>query len=184
MGVSPDFKFRDDPHDITGSQVCFQRVISILLRPWRESATSSDASVPRLAGQGAGPADTDWHRDCRATAAWGRLMTWVRSCQAGNNNPSTSFSAIAKKLKLIYGNCRAGWFKLKHFEEFFLGHLFTLFDGPSSQEWRWREDHVAILKCINQEHVKSQEHEKNSQEHKRSDKGSTQAPKGICWNLS
>ncbi len=29
-----------------------------------------------------------------------RLMTWVRSCQAtGNNNPSTSFSAIAKKLK-------------------------------------------------------------------------------------
>ena len=38
-----------------------------------------------------------------------RLMTWVRSCQAtGNNNPGTSFSAIAKKLKLICGNCRAG----------------------------------------------------------------------------
>ncbi len=35
-----------------------------------------------------------------------RLMTWrqdrTRSCQAtGNNNPGTSFSAIAKKLKLI-----------------------------------------------------------------------------------
>ena len=38
-----------------------------------------------------------------------RLMTWVRSCQeTGNNNPGTSFSAIAKKLKLICGNCRAG----------------------------------------------------------------------------
>ncbi len=56
-----------------------------------------------------------------------RLMTWhhgrTRSCQTtGNNNPSTSFSAIAKKLKLIYGHsvdCRAGCFKLKHFETLF-----------------------------------------------------------------
>ena len=109
-----------------------------------------------------------------------RLMTWVRSCQAtGNNNPGTSFSAIAKKLKLICVNCRAGWFEEKHFEDFFL--------DTSSPQWRfklWRQDHVAILKRINQEHLKSREHEQRSQEHKQSDKCSTPAPKGICWNLS
>jgi hypothetical protein len=56
-----------------------------------------------------------------------RLMIWrqdrTRSCKArGNNNPGTSFSAIAKKLKLINGhsvNCRAGCFKLKDFENCF-----------------------------------------------------------------
>jgi hypothetical protein len=75
--------------------------------------SASDASV--FAGPGAepaGPAATDWQ--CWATAAWlraeaCRLMTWhhdhTRSCQAiCNNNPGTSISAVAIKLKLNYGN--------------------------------------------------------------------------------
>ncbi len=47
----------------------------------------------RARGQGQRPlTDTAGPEACR-------LMTWVRSCQAtGNNNPSTSISAIAKKL--------------------------------------------------------------------------------------
>ncbi len=78
-------------------------------------------------------------------ACW--LMTWhhdhTRSCQAtGNDNPGTSFSAIAKKLESIYGhsvNCRACCFKLKHFEKFFGTPLHVC-------DTLWRENHDAILK--------------------------------------
>ncbi len=86
----------------------------------------------RIGAGGAGRCSRMLKSATRFRSAPYRLMTWhhdrTMSCQAtGNNNPGTSFSAIAKKLKLIYGhsvNCRAGCFKLKHFE-IFLGHLFT-----------------------------------------------------------
>jgi hypothetical protein len=112
-----------------------------------------------LAGPGAEPAATDWH--CRATAAPEACLGWGHAKKVetiGNNNPSTSFSAIAKKLKWFIFNCRAGWFKLTLWR--------IVFGTPlHNNEGGEREDHVVILKRINQEHVnivKSQAHEKVS----------------------
>ncbi len=80
--------------------------------------------------------DTVGSRSSQACRLGGDWMTWhrTRSCHeastraTGNNNPSTSYSAISRNFKVIYGhaiNCWAGCFKLKHFGEFISGHFFT-----------------------------------------------------------